>query len=98
VTVYVVSLILLLRRRFPGAADGYVPFFARLVPATAAGIGAGLFAADRLAGAHPYLSAGAAALAGLVVFTAAAAALGTPEIREAADWLRRRGRPAASPR
>lgn len=98
VTVYVVSLILLLRRRFPGAADGYVPFFARLVPATAAGIGAGLFAADRLAGAHPYLSAGAAALAGLVVFAAAAAALGTPEIREAADWLRRRGRPAASPR
>jgi putative peptidoglycan lipid II flippase len=98
VSAYVIGLMVLLRRRLPGASGSYLPFFARMIPATAGGIGAGLLVADRLPDLGPVLHGVAAAGTGVAAFAAVAIALRTEEIRDTAAWLRRRGRDEAPSR
>jgi putative peptidoglycan lipid II flippase len=93
ISAYGIALVLLLRREFPGAADGYASFFARMAPATAAGIGAGLLL-DRSVSIPGTLPRGVIlALAGGIVYGAVTAVLRVPEAREILGLVARRSKP-----
>lgn len=81
-TIYVVVLILWLRRSFPGVPDGYGAFFLRVAPAVVLGAGAGL-ALERLLPDWPaLLRGGLLAVASMGVFLGLALALKVPDARE----------------
>jgi len=83
VTAYMVILMALLRRQFPGTPDGFVTYFAKMVPATAAGIGAGIAARPLVMQTGITVVDGAAAgIVGGLVFGAATLVLRVEEVRE----------------
>jgi putative peptidoglycan lipid II flippase len=82
ITVYVVLLILALRRRFPGVPDDYGRFFMRMVPAAGAGLLAGQGLRSLIAIPVPLLQAAVLATGGCAVFLAVALLLRVPELSE----------------
>ena len=89
-SVYTVGLVLLLRRRFPGVSDGFGPYLARMVPAVALGIGAGLALARYGGLPGPLLRGALAGLLGGAVYAGSALAIGVPELREVGGMVMRR--------
>jgi putative peptidoglycan lipid II flippase len=92
VSAYVVALIVLLRRQFPGVPDGLAGFALRVSPALGGGllVGAGARAAGL--GALPWALPRGAALGGLaaLAFFGIALAMKIPEASTLASALRRR--------
>ena len=82
ITVYVVLLITTLRRKFPGIPDGYRAFFGKMVPATAAGLAAGVSLRAVIDLSVPLLQGAILGTAGGAVFLAVALILGVPELSE----------------
>jgi len=103
ITTYVVVLMVLLRRQFPGVKDHYGGFFARTVPAVALGIAVGwvlspwlpdlpAFEGSEHLGVYLIAVERAAALAttGLAVYVGTTLLLGVHEVHEVGRMLARR--------
>lgn len=82
ITAYVLLLIAALRRQFPGVSDGYGAFFARMVPATAAGLLASVGLRQIIDVPIPLLQGALLGSAGGMVFLVAALMLRVPELSE----------------
>ncbi|MFT5683920.1 MAG: putative peptidoglycan lipid II flippase [Myxococcota bacterium] len=82
ITVYVILLIAFLRRRFPGEPDGYGAFFVRVVPATVAGLLAGVGLRQVIEIPIPLLQGAVLGIAGGMVFLAVALLMRVPELSE----------------
>jgi len=95
VTSYVVLLIVLLRREYPGVPDGFLPFMVRAAPCAASGIGAaaGLRTLD-LPLTSPALRGLLLGTVGGLAYLGAILAIGLPEARDVIDmvWSRVRRR------
>ncbi len=91
VSTYVLLLILLLRRQYPGVADGFAGFALRAAPAVAAGVAAAALL-DRLAPLPDAALVRGALLGGTagLTYLAAILAVGLPEAREVLDMIGRR--------
>ena len=87
ITVYVVALVLLLRHRFAGEADGFGRYFVRMVPATGLGIAAGVGLRYALPPLPPLLGGAIFAMVAGLVFAGAAWALRVEEAREVAGLV-----------
>jgi len=89
ITTHGVVLVLLLRREFRGQVDGFAPFFARMIPATALGIGAGL-GLDALVGIPgAFVRGSVLGATSALVFLAAVLLLRVPEAHEILAPIRR---------
>ncbi len=97
ITAYVLALGLVLRRRHPGASDGYGPFLLRVLPATglATALGLGLDGLVQLP--HPLLQGGLTGTLSVLAFFGMLLALRLPEASALAAKVQRRlgRRPAA---
>lgn len=93
ISVYVLALILWLRREFPGIPDGYGGFFARILPAVGLGLAAGLALRDLVPDWTPLLRGGVLAISATAVYLAVVLALGLPDAVEVLGQIARRLRP-----
>ena len=82
ISVHVFTMILLMRRAYPGVEDRLGRFALRAAPATALGIGAGFLAQRLLAIEHALLRGFLFAAVGGLVYVAAAWILRVPEARD----------------
>ncbi len=89
-TVYVIILMLWLRRSFPGVPDHYGSFFLRVLPAVAVGVGVGMALDAALPPLAPLLRGGALALVSMAAFVGAAALLRVPDLSEVIGLVTRR--------
>ena len=89
ITVYVVLLMMWLRRSFNGVSDDYGAFFLRALPATALGIGAGYALRPLVTTDLVLLRGTILASAAGAVFVAAALLFRLNEAREVIAMLRR---------
>jgi len=90
ITTYVVGLLVMLRRRYPGADGGLIGFFLRVVPAVAVAIAAGMGLDHLVSLPHPLLQG---ALTGGVAgagFAGLLLGLRVPEAWRVVDLVRRR--------
>lgn len=90
ITVYVVWLMIWLRRLFPGVPDGYGPYFARVLPALALGLGAGLGLREVLPEGAPLLRGAVLAVLSTGVFLLTTLALGVQDATEVVAIVGRR--------
>ena len=96
ITLYVLALVLLLRKRHPGHADGYGAFALRVVPVAALSIGVGVALDRALALPHPLLQGGVTGGLSGLLYLGGVLALRVPEARLVLDKIvgrlrRRRG-------
>lgn len=84
ISVYVVALIVWLRREFPGVPDGYGAFFIRILPAVAAGLASGLALREVVPEWTPLLRGAVLGGASTAIFLLVTLALG---LQDAADVL-----------
>ncbi len=89
-TVYVVVLMIWLRRDFSGAEDGYLSFFLRALPAVGVGVGVGFGLEGLLPPLAPLLRGGLLAVAGMVAFFGAAALFRVPDLQDVVGLITRR--------
>ena len=87
ITVYVVLLVLALRRKFPEVSDGYGGFFLRMVPVTLAGLAAGLGLRGVVHLSSPLLQGAVLGSAAGIVFLIAALILRVPELSEVISMI-----------
>ncbi len=87
ITLYVLALIVALRRHFPGAADGYTRYFAKMIPVTALAMAAGLGARHLVTLPSAMLSGALYALAGGAAFLLAALIFRVEELHEVLDLI-----------
>ena len=92
ISVYVVVLIVWLRRSAPGVADGYLGFFARMIPAVGLGIGAGAWVRTWLDVPLPLVRGALLVAVGVAVYGAVALALRLPDAVEVLGLIRARVR------
>jgi len=90
ISAYVLVLVLLLRRKYGGRADGYGAFALRAVPAVVLGIGAGMTLEQVIDLPHPLLQGGVLGVVGGAVYLVTILALRLPEATEVVGMVRRR--------
>ncbi|MEL6345439.1 MAG: lipid II flippase MurJ [Myxococcota bacterium] len=90
ISVYVIALIVFLRRDFQSTADGYVGYFARTVPAVLIGLLAGYLARLALPPVQIVVDGALYGIIGAAVYVAAAAVLGVEEVREVGEMVSER--------
>ena len=90
ITVYVVALMIWLRRSFPGVPDGYGSFFLRILPALGLGVAAGLGLRAHLPIEAPLLRGAILAVVASGVYVAAALVFRVPDVSEVLGALGRR--------
>jgi putative peptidoglycan lipid II flippase len=92
ITTYVVGLIIMLRRRYPGSDGGLLGFFVRTVPAVALSIGIGFGLDSLITLPHPLLQGGLTGGVAGGAFAAILLGLRVPEAWRVVDIVRRRVR------
>jgi putative peptidoglycan lipid II flippase len=90
ISVYVLLLIIFLRKRFPGCTDGYGSFALRVGPATALGIGAGLLAERFIQLPVPLVQGAVVGTVGALAYLVAVLLLRVEEAQALWSMLRRR--------
>ena len=92
ITTYVLGLLIMLRRRYPGADGGLLGFFLRTVPAVALAIGLGMGLDALVALPHPLLQGALTGGVAGAVFGGLLLGLKVPEAWRVVDLVRRRVR------